>query len=263
MEDYFERLSALKVHIVVTHFVQPGPWYQMIFYGHKAQGQGTLWNAQVPASDLFEPQLHLIWAHLLTLRFKCCSECGSCKQRHEKHHRWRELSHGESCVHPPPTCTHCVWSKPHAFEVCMPLFRAKYGCVKNLACKWCHHLHTSTTNTHTYTQMHQIAQCSHPHTDWKLNGKMFLSLAHKYMPGKVLTVDSGHKVAKIHIFILKWITWVFCMRNQSLMNSENQQQTLLNSAECFSIAQLVNMDAKRKQAVLGGVSASCVSLAIG
>lgn len=40
-----------------------------------------------PASDLFEPQLHLILVHLFTLRFKYCSECGSCKQRHEKSHR--------------------------------------------------------------------------------------------------------------------------------------------------------------------------------
>lgn len=124
------------------------------FYVRKAQGQVSL-HAQGSASDLFEPQLHLIWANLFTLRFKCCSECGSCKQRHEKHHRWRERSHGESCVHSPPTCTRSVWSKPHAFEVCMPLCGAKYGCVKNLACMWCHHLHTSATNTHAKcTKLH-------------------------------------------------------------------------------------------------------------
>lgn len=50
--------------------------------------------------------------HSARLRFQHCSQRGCCKQRHEKRHRWREWSHGESCVHLLPTCTHRVWSKP-------------------------------------------------------------------------------------------------------------------------------------------------------
>lgn len=54
----------------------------------------------------------LIRVHSARLRFQDCSQRGSCEQRHEKHQRWRERSHGESCVHLLPTCTHRVWSKP-------------------------------------------------------------------------------------------------------------------------------------------------------
>lgn len=54
----------------------------------------------------------LIRVHSTRLRFQDCSQCGSCEQRHEKRHRWRERRHGESCVHLLPTCTHHVWSKP-------------------------------------------------------------------------------------------------------------------------------------------------------
>lgn len=54
----------------------------------------------------------LIRVHSARLRFQDCSQRGSCEQRHEKRHRWRQRRHGESCVHLLPTCTHHVWSKP-------------------------------------------------------------------------------------------------------------------------------------------------------
>lgn len=121
---YVERPSALKVHRVLLHFVPLRPFEIKWFSWPKAHCEISLYTG-VPTSDLSESQFHLIPAHLCPLRFKCCSECGSCKHRHEKHDRWREKRHAEGCVHSPPTCAHCVWSKPHTFEVCMPLCWAK------------------------------------------------------------------------------------------------------------------------------------------
>lgn len=67
----------------------------------------------------------LIRLHLFALGFKFCNKCGSCKRKHKTQPRWREWSHGERCVHSPPTFTRRVWSATYTFEVWMPLCKAK------------------------------------------------------------------------------------------------------------------------------------------
>lgn len=83
---------------------------------------------------------------------------------------WRELCTFTTYLHPLR-----LIQTPHLWSV-YAFVPGQIGmCVKNLACKWCHHLHTSThiqNAPHAHLCAH-VSTHSHTHTDRKLNGKMF------------------------------------------------------------------------------------------
>lgn len=97
IRDCSER-HALKVRKVSNTLSWLSPWIQITFMTKRHR-------VKYHFTHRFKHLIYLIKSHLCTLRFKCCSECGSCKHRHKKTHRWREQSHGENCVHSPPTPT--------------------------------------------------------------------------------------------------------------------------------------------------------------
>lgn len=99
--DFLQEPSCAKLILSAGFIIMTGtvkcqgftlPWFQHLIY--------------------LKCVFTLIRVHSARLRFQDCSQRGSCEQRHEKRHRWRERSHGESCVHLLPTSTHRVWSKP-------------------------------------------------------------------------------------------------------------------------------------------------------